>query len=166
MRAVVQRVQSASVTVDGQVVGAIDRGLLVLVCALEGDTQDDADWLCRKLVALRVFADANGKMNLALSAVPATKHSGMLVVSQFTLAAELRPKTAKGNRPSFTQAMQPELAERLVGDCVVQLRAALAGFGHSVACGRFGADMAVALVNDGPVTLVFDSRDLQGATDG
>lgn len=166
MRAVVQRVSSASVTVDGQTVGAIGRGLLVLLCAMEGDTDADATWLCRKLASLRVFSDADGKMNLDLAAVPATNGSGMLVISQFTLSADLRPKTAKGNRPAFTRAMAPASATVLVERCVALLRGHLAPAGHVVATGQFGADMAVSLVNDGPVTLVFDSRDVQGAIDG
>jgi D-tyrosyl-tRNA(Tyr) deacylase len=113
-----------------------------------------------------VFPDASGKMNLDLAGIPVIARSGVLVVSQFTLAADLRPGSAKGNRPSFTQAMSPSLASALVDACVMQLRAGLVNVGHQVACGRFGADMAVALVNDGPVTLVLDSRDLQGARDG
>lgn len=166
MRAVVQRVTSANVRVDGTVVGEIGRGLLVLLCAMEGDTATDVAWLCRKLVGLRVFADSDGRMNLDLAGVPAGNGSGMLVVSQFTLSAELRPRTAKGNRPAFTRAMAPGSAAALVTSCVEQLTAQLAPYGHRVATGQFGADMAVSLVNDGPVTLIFDTRDTPGATDG
>ncbi len=164
MRAVVQRVTSAAVRVDGEVVGAIGRGLVVLLCAMEGDTMADAEWLCRKVAGVRVFPDSDGRMNRDLAGVPAGEGSGLLVVSQFTLAADLRPNTAKGNRPAFTRAMAPESAAALVASCVELLRTQLAPSGHQVASGQFGADMAVSLVNDGPVTLVFDSRNAQGAT--
>jgi D-tyrosyl-tRNA(Tyr) deacylase len=165
MRAVVQRVASASVRVNGVVVGEVGRGLLVFLCAMEGDTASDAQWLCRKLVGLRVFADADGRMNLDLGGV-SSEGSGVLVVSQFTLSADLRPKTAKGNRPAFTRAMAPGLAAEMVASCVELLRAQLVPLGHQVQTGQFGADMAVSLVNDGPVTLIFDTRDMQGVTDG
>ena len=166
MRAVVQRVASASVRVDGELVGEIGRGLLVFLCAMEGDTVADAEWLCRKLAGLRVFADHEGRMNLDLANLRACEGSGILVVSQFTLSADLRPKTAKGNRPAFTRAMSPGPAALLVASCVDVLRGQLAAHGHKVATGQFGADMAVSLVNDGPVTLFLDSDDVQGARDG
>jgi D-tyrosyl-tRNA(Tyr) deacylase len=165
MRAVVQRVTSASVRVGGEVVGEIGRGLLVFLCAMEGDTAADAEW-CRKLVGLRVFADHEGRMNLDFASLPAGEGSGLLVVSQFTLSADLRPKTAKGNRPAFTRAMAPGPAASLVASCVDVLRGQLAVHGHKVATGQFGADMHVSLVNDGPVTLVLDSDDVRGARDG
>lgn len=162
MRAVVQRVSEARVTVDGEVVGDVGRGLLVLLCAMEGDRDADLDWVLRKVIALRVFPDADGRMNEALTALPAVTDagpSGLLVVSQFTLSADLSPKTAKGNRPAFTQAMAPGAASVTVDAFVDRARAALSATGHRVATGVFGADMKVSLVNDGPVTLCLDSCD-------
>ena len=151
MRAVVQRVLEARVDVGGCSVGVISRGLLVLVCAMAGDDADDEGWLVDKLLALRVFADDAGKMNRALHEVPG---AGLLVVSQFTLAADLSPGRSKGNRPSFMAAMPPAAAaaafERVV--------AALGRSGLPVAAGVFGADMQVHLINDGPVTLWLDSK--------
>lgn len=166
MRAVVQRVSSASVTIDSCVVGAIDRGLLILLGVESGDTEADAVWLADKLGALRIFPDADGKMNLSLrdlsvsltdgrSAVhgdpAAARAPAALVVSQFTLIASTR----KGARPSFNDAARPELAVPLYEFFVRTLEAAL---GAPVATGRFGAMMQVSLVNDGPVTLILDSR--------
>lgn len=147
MRAVVQRVGSASVSIDGQTVGEIGRGLLVLLGVANGDTADDADWLARKVAALRIFADADDKMNLAVGEAGGR----VLVVSQFTLIASTR----KGSRPSFNDSAKPDLAIPLYEGFVRQLESAL---GQPVATGRFGARMQVALVNDGPVTLVLDSR--------
>lgn len=163
MRAVVQRVAEARVVVDGAVVGEVGRGYLVLVCAMEGDTDVDLDWMLRKIVALRVFPDEAGKMNLAITALPALPGVGdggvgVLVVSQFTLSAALTPTTAKGNRPAFTGAMAPAQALALVERFVTGLRTALQPAGVKVAAGIFGADMKVGLVNDGPVTLWLDSR--------
>jgi D-tyrosyl-tRNA(Tyr) deacylase len=147
MRAVVQRVSEASVTVAGDVVGRIGRGLLVLVGVEEGDAPADADWLAAKIAALRIFGDADGKMNLAVRDVSGET----LVVSQFTLLAE----TARGNRPSFVRAARPEEAVPLYEHFAAALGAAA---GRPPARGVFAADMRVALVNDGPVTIWIDSR--------
>jgi D-tyrosyl-tRNA(Tyr) deacylase len=140
MRAVVQRVSSASVAVDGETVATIGRGLAVLLGVREGDGDAEADKIAAKLDALRVFEDGDGKMNLSVRDVGGE----LLVVSNFTLYGDAR----KGNRPSFVQAARPEDAEPLVE----RVRAALGAQG-----GRFGARMAVELVNDGPVTLVIDA---------
>ena len=141
MISVLQRVREARVDVDGQTVGAIGAGLLVLVCAERGDTEAEADKLLAKMLKLRIFADAAGKMNLSLQDVA----GGLLIVSQFTLAAD----TTSGNRPGFSQAATPAEGERLYDYFVAQARAV-----HpQVATGRFGADMQVHLVNDGPVTI-------------
>ena len=157
MRAVVQRVSSASVVVKGNVVGAIDVGFVVLVCAVAGDTVDDERWLLEKVLALRVFADAAGKMSLGLSDMHAAGRApGLLVVSQFTLAAELSPGRSKGNRPSFTAAMDADDARAAVDRFIAGARGALPWL--RVETGVFGADMDVSLVNDGPVTLWLDSR--------
>ncbi|MBI2761697.1 MAG: D-tyrosyl-tRNA(Tyr) deacylase [Chloroflexi bacterium] len=145
MRAVVQRVTSASVTVDGQVTGAIDTGLLVLIGAGEGDREADAELLARKVAELRVFSDAAGKFNLSLLDLA----GAALVVSQFTLYADLR----KGRRPSFTGAAPPAAASALVDHFCVALRK----HGVPVRTGVFGAHMDVRLVNDGPVTIVLDT---------
>lgn len=146
MRAVIQRVSQASVTVSGEVVGAIERGLLVLLGVAQGDTADDVHALADKVVELRIFEDDGGKMNLSLTEV----QGSLLVVSQFTLLGDCR----KGRRPSFIAAAPPELAEQLYQTFV----AAVGVKGIPVATGRFRAQMNVALVNDGPVTLILDSR--------
>ena len=145
MRAVLQRVSSAEVKVDGSVVGSIGRGLLALVGAGRDDDAADADRLAERIVHLRVFADDAGKMNLSVSDVG----GAVLVVSQFTLYAD----TTRGRRPSFTAAAPLEPAEALVD----RLAAAIARSGIPVQTGRFGAHMEVALVNDGPVTIVVDT---------
>ncbi len=147
MRAVVQRVAEASVTVGGTVVGAIGPGLLVLVGAAPGDGAAEAHALADKLVGLRIFPDDDGRMNRSV----ADTGGEVLVVSQFTLLADVR----KGRRPSFTGAAAPELAEPLVEAVAARLAAA----GVRCATGRFGAMMQVHLVNDGPVTLVIDVAD-------
>ncbi len=146
MLALIQRVRRASVSVDGTVLGAIGPGLLVLVCAEQGDTPVQADKLLAKILKLRIFSDAQGKMNRCVQDLDGTGlHGGLLVVSQFTLAAD----TSGGNRPSFTQAAAPELGRMLYDYVVQKARAA-----HSeVATGVFAADMQVELVNDGPVTI-------------
>jgi len=146
MRAVVQRVTRASVSVDGEVIGRIDRGLVVLLGVEQDDTDGDAHQLADKTIQLRIFEDAEGKMNLALNEVG----GAMLVVSQFTLLGDCR----KGRRPSFIQAAPPELAERLYETFV----AAVGVLGIPVATGKFRAMMQVELVNDGPVTMLLDSR--------
>jgi D-tyrosyl-tRNA(Tyr) deacylase len=143
---VVQRVTQARVEVGGEVVGAIDRGFLVLLGVANGDTPADAAYLAEKTAGLRVFEDAAGKMNLALHEVG----GAVLAVSQFTLLGDCR----KGRRPGFTDAAPPELADRLYNEYVAALRAA----GLKVATGVFRAEMQVHLSNDGPVTLLLDSR--------
>ncbi|RSZ38698.1 D-tyrosyl-tRNA(Tyr) deacylase [Variovorax beijingensis] len=141
MKAVVQRVASARVDIAGQTVGAIDAGLLVLLCAERGDADAMADRMLAKLLKLRIFSDEAGKMNRSVQDIG----GGLLVVSQFTLAADV----SGGNRPSFTQAAAPDEGRRLYDYFVDQARAA-----HPVvATGEFGADMQVYLVNDGPVTI-------------
>ena len=148
MRAVVQRVSRASVTVDNEVTGSIERGFLVLLGVGEDDTQDDVIYLAGKVASLRVFEDDAGKMNLSLDDVGGK----MLVVSQFTLLGDCR----KGRRPSFIKAAAPELAEELYRSFVAEVR----GQGIEVQTGRFQEHMHVELVNDGPVTLLLDSRKL------
>ncbi|MGD9633202.1 MAG: D-aminoacyl-tRNA deacylase [Pirellulales bacterium] len=148
MRACIQRVSEAQVTVDGAVTGRIDRGLLVLLGVGTQDGPAEIDWLAEKLVNLRVFEDAEGKMNRSLVDVG----GAMLVVSQFTLFGDCR----KGRRPSFTDAAPPELAERLYNDFVARVMS----LGIEVATGVFRAHMDVALVNDGPVTLWIDTAEL------
>lgn len=146
MRALVQRVSEARVSVDGAVTGEIGRGFLVLVCAMQGDTEADAEWLARKIAACRIFRDGDGKMNLALSAVG----GAVLAVSQFTLAAN---GCESGNRPGFSAAADAAAGNRLYEHfCAV-----MASTGLAVAKGVFGADMKVSLVNDGPVTIWFDT---------
>lgn len=141
MIAVLQRVSEASVRVDGEVIGQIGSGLLVLLCAEKGDTDAVADKLLAKILKLRIFGDDAGKMNRSVQDVA----GGLLVVSQFTLAADV----AGGNRPSFTQAAAPEEGRRLYEHFVAQAQKA-----HPVVeTGRFAADMKVALVNDGPITI-------------
>ena len=147
MRAVVQRVSEASVVVDGETVGAIDAGLLVLVGVHHDDTVADAEALAAKLVSLRIFRDDAEKMNRSVADIG----GGVLVVSQFTLYGSVR----RGRRPSFTEAALPEVAAPLVE----RVQKAIAAVGVPVASGRFGAMMDVALVNDGPVTLVLDVAD-------
>ena len=146
MKAVLQRVTRASVTSDGQIVGQISRGLLVLLGVEQGDTDADVHQLADKCVQLRIFDDAAGKMNLSLADVS----GAMLVVSQFTLLGDCR----KGRRPSFVNAAPPEIAERLYEMFV----AAVGVQGIPVATGRFRAHMQVELVNDGPVTLILESH--------
>lgn len=141
MQALIQRVREARVDIDGQTVGEIAQGLLVLVCAEQGDTAQVADKLLDKILKLRIFSDAAGRMNLSVQDV----QGGLLIVSQFTLAADLKG----GNRPSFTAAAEPGLARILYEHTVAQAR-----LKHPVvATGVFAADMQVALVNDGPVTI-------------
>lgn len=145
MRALVQRVSEASVTVDGGKVGEIGAGLLVLVCAMQGDTAAQSEWLARKVVNLRIFRDEQDRMNRSLPDVGGSA----LIVSQFTLAAETR-----GNRPGFSTAAAPDNGKRLYE----HFSAAVAAHGVPVANGVFGADMKVALINDGPVTIWLDSE--------
>ena len=147
MRAVVQRVSSASVSIEGAVVGSIGPGLLVLLGVAEGDTPADGAWLAQKIAQLRIFSDEADRMNRSVQDIA----GGVLVVSQFTLFASTR----KGTRPSFNAAAAPELANSLYQDFVRQLESLL---GRPVPTGRFGAMMQVALVNDGPVTLLIDTK--------
>jgi len=141
MRALIQRVTQAQVSVAGDVIGRTGPGLLVLVCAMQGDTPAQAETLAAKVARLRIFKDDAGKMNRALL----DTGGGALVVSQFTLAADTR----SGNRPGFSAAAAPDLGKQLYE----HFAAALAGLGVAVETGCFGADMAVSLVNDGPVTI-------------
>ncbi|GAB4094127.1 D-aminoacyl-tRNA deacylase [Flaviaesturariibacter terrae] len=147
MRAVIQRVTEASVKVDGNVVGAIGAGLLVLVGVEDADTQEDVQWLAAKIVSLRIFGDEAGLMNRSLRDVD----GGILAISQFTLHAA----TKKGARPSFIRAARPDVAIPLYEAFVRQLEAEL---GKKVETGRFGADMEVFLLNDGPVTIIIDTQ--------
>ena len=144
MRALVQRVATASVVVDDEVVGQIEHGYLVLVCAMQGDTEAIADWLAQKVVKLRVFKDQEGRMNRSLLDVGGSA----LVVSQFTLAAETR-----GNRPGFSRAALPDQGRLLYE----RFADTVSNLGVPVAAGIFGADMKVSLVNDGPVTIWLDT---------
>ena len=147
MRAVIQRVLSASVTVEGETLGAIGRGLLVLVGKEEADTAADLEWLAQKIVNLRIFADEAGAMSRSVVEVS----GGILLVSQFTLFAS----TKKGTRPSWHRAAKPEVAMPLYEAMIRRLGELL---GQPIQTGRFGAMMQVALVNDGPVTLVIDTK--------
>jgi len=146
MRACVQRVSRASVIVENEVIGQIGAGLLVLLGVATDDTEADADYLAEKIATLRIFEDANGKMNAALADIG----GAMLVVSQFTLYGDCR----KGRRPSFTAAAPPEQAERLYEYFVAQIRRQ----NIPIATGRFRANMQVELINDGPVTMLLESR--------
>ncbi|WP_299687994.1 D-aminoacyl-tRNA deacylase [uncultured Tateyamaria sp.] len=145
MRAVLQRVSQAAVTVGGDVVGQCGPGLLILICAMPGDTKDTVSALAQKIAKMRLFKDAEGKMNLSLLQTG----GGALVVSQFTLAAD----TSRGNRPGFSGAAKPVEAENLYLD----FAESLAGLGIGTDTGQFGADMSVSLVNDGPVTIWLDT---------
>ena len=148
MRAVIQRVSSASVTIENEVTGQIDHGLLVLLGVEETDTAEDIEWLATKIVNLRLFVDETGAMNRSLVELG----GNILVISQFTLFAS----TKKGTKPSWHRAAKPPVAIPLYEAMVAKLSAAL---GRTVATGRFGAMMQVALVNDGPVTLLLDTKD-------
>ncbi len=148
MRLVVQRVLSAAVDIGGVRKSEIGPGLLILVGICDDDTDEDIDYLCRKVVAMRIFDDAEGVMNLPVTEVPG---SGLLVVSQFTLMASTR----KGNRPSYIHASKPDFAVPMYEKFVARLQAL---FGKEVQTGTFGADMQVSLVNDGPVTIMMDSQ--------
>lgn len=147
MRAVVQRVSSAQVTVDNSIIGQINQGFVVLLGIHQEDTIADVQYLVKKITQLRVFEDADGKMNDSLAAI----HGGILSISQFTLYAQ----TKKGNRPSFIAAARPEVAEPLYE----AFNQALREQNIPVATGMFGAHMQVSLVNDGPVTIIYDTRE-------
>ena len=145
MRALLQRVTEAQVAVDGVVIGQCGPGLMILVCAMQGDTDDKPGQLAAKISKLRIFKDEAGKMNRSVQDVG----GGLLIVSQFTLAADTR----KGLRPGFSTAAAPAVAQPLFDSLVERARA----LHPQVACGRFGANMQVALINDGPVTFLLDS---------
>ena len=147
MRIVIQRVSEAAVKIDGNKVGEIQKGLLVLLGIEHEDGQDDAKYLIQKLIQLRIFSDADGKMNLSVQDV----NGGILVVSQFTLHAA----TKKGNRPSYIRAARPEQAIPLYEYFVAELQNQFSG---KIQTGQFGANMKVSLVNDGPVTIIIDSK--------
>jgi D-tyrosyl-tRNA(Tyr) deacylase len=147
MKVVIQRVSSASVTIDSKIVADIQKGLLVLVGIEDADTQEDINWLCQKITNLRIFGDENEVMNLSVKDID----GDIIVVSQFTLHAS----TKKGNRPSYIKASKPEVAIPLYENFVKQLEKEL---GKKVQTGIFGADMKVLLLNDGPVTIQIDSK--------
>ena len=147
MRALIQRVSMSRVRVDDITVGEIKQGLLVLLGVAPDDTIADRDWLLRKILNLRIFADEEGRMNRSVTDI----EGGLLVISQFTLFADV----SEGNRPSFMRSAPPEFAESAYNDFLQQLRQNHSG---SVATGRFAADMQVELINDGPVTLLLDSK--------
>ena len=148
MRIVIQRCTRASVTIAGQLKSQIGQGMLILLGIEDADTDEDIDWLCRKTVALRIFDDADGVMNLPITEVPG---SGILLVSQFTLMAS----TKKGNRPSYIHASKPDVAIPMYEKFIKRLSQE---FGKEVQTGEFGANMQVELVNDGPVTIIIDSQ--------
>jgi D-aminoacyl-tRNA deacylase len=147
MKVVLQRVSSASVTIDSKIVAEIQKGLLVLVGIEDADSQEDIDWLSQKIANLRIFGDDNDVMNLSVKDID----GDIIVVSQFTLQAS----TKKGNRPSYIKASKPEIAIPLYEQFVLQLEKEL---GKNVQTGVFGADMKVALLNDGPVTILINSK--------
>ena len=147
MKSLIQRVSEASVVVDDDTIGNINNGLLVLVCAMQSDTDEQAEFLARKVANLRIFEDEQGKMNRSIQDVV----GAALVVSQFTLAAN----TSRGNRPGFSSAAPPEDGERLY----LKFCDLLSSHGVPVQTGKFGADMKVKLVNDGPVTILLDTMD-------
>jgi len=148
MRAVVQRVTQASCTVDDQVTGEIGNGFLVLLGIEDTDTKEDLDWLAQKIANMRVFGDENDLMNKSLSDID----GNILLISQFTLFAA----TKKGNRPGFTRAARPDKAIPLYEEMIKQLSSLI---NKEVQCGIFGADMKISLLNDGPVTIIMDTKD-------
>jgi len=147
MRAVIQRVSQASVSVEGVIIAEIQSGLLVLLGIIDTDTSQDINWLTNKLANLRIFNDADGVMNTSLK----NSNGSAIVVSQFTLYAQ----TKKGNRPSYIKAAKPEIAKPLYEQFIQQFETDLE---QKVQAGQFGADMKVALVNDGPVTIIVDTK--------
>lgn len=148
MRIVIQRCTQASVTIGGQLKSAIGHGMMILLGIEDADTDEDIDWLCRKIIGLRIFDDEQGVMNLPITEVP---DAGILLVSQFTLMAS----TKKGNRPSYIRASKPDFSIPMYQKFIARLAQL---FGKEVLTGEFGADMQVALVNDGPVTIIIDSH--------
>lgn len=151
MRFVIQRVSHASVTVDGSVLGKIDKGFMVLIGVEEADTKEIADKMITKLINMRIFGDENDKMNLSLKDID----GGLLLISQFTLYAECK----KGNRPSFTAAGSPDMASKMYDYIIDECKKEV----EVVEKGQFGADMKVELLNDGPVTIILDSKDIMPA---
>ena len=147
MRVVIQRVSEASVTIDNEICGAIGQGYVILLGIETKDTLEDGDWLCKKIAALRVFSDSEGKMNLSIADIKGE----CLIISQFTLHAG----TKKGNRPSFIKAARPEQAIPLYQAFIANLQESLTML---IQTGEFGAEMQVALINDGPVTIIIDSK--------
>lgn len=148
MRAVIQRVSEASVTVDRKVCAAIYQGLLIFLGIEEEDNEEDIDWLCRKIMNMRIFNDQDGVMNESLKSVD----GDAIIVSQFTLHAS----TKKGNRPSYIKAAKPEIAKPLYLKFIAKFEQ---GLGKDVGAGVFGGDMKVSLLNDGPVTIIIDSKE-------
>ena len=148
MIAVIQRVSEASVKIEGKTKGEIKQGLLILLGIAHEDTREDIDWLSKKIVGLRIFSDAEGKMNLSIQEV----NGDILLISQFTLHAS----TKKGNRPSYINAARPEVAIPLYESFISATEKEL---GKPIQTGEFGADMKVGLVNDGPVTIIIDTKD-------
>lgn len=158
MKAVIQRVASASVTISEKIVAQIDNGLLILIGIEEADNQEDINWLCQKIANLRIFAsptpalpEGEGAKNQVMNLSVKDTNGEVLLVSQFTLHAS----TKKGNRPSYIKAAKPEIAITMYEKCITQLESEL---GKKIQTGQFGADMKVALVNDGPVTILIDTK--------
>lgn len=147
MKAVIQRVSNASVTIEDKIVGKIDTGLLILIGIEDGDTNEDIEWLCKKIINLRIFNDENGVMNISVKEI----NGKILVVSQFTVHAS----TKKGNRPSYIKASKPEVAMPIYQQFLLQLSNEA---GKKIEEGIFGADMKVELINDGPVTIIIDTK--------
>jgi D-aminoacyl-tRNA deacylase len=147
MIAIIQRVSEASVKIDAKIKGEIQIGFLVLLGITHTDTQEDVEWLSKKIVGMRIFSDEEGKMNLDLSTID----GNILLISQFTL----HTSTKKGNRPSFIEAARPEIAIPLYEKMILQLEKDL---GKPIQTGEFGTDMKVSLINDGPVTIILDSK--------
>lgn len=150
MIAVIQRATQSSVTIDGTIKGSTGRGITVLLGIAHDDTQDDVDWLSNKIVNLRIFGDDNGKMNLSIKDI----NGDILLISQFTLHAS----TKKGNRPSFIEAAKPDTAIPLYEQFIKRMEVDL---GKAISTGEFGADMKVSLTNDGPVTIIIDTKNKQ-----
>ena len=150
MRAILQRVSRASVTINGGIKGEIKQGLLLLLGIEENDTEADIEWLCRKITQMRIFSDVEGKMNLSVQDI----NGDILLVSQFTLFAS----TKKGNRPSFIRAAKPDIAIPLYLKTIEIMETLL---GKSIQTGEFGTDMQVELLNDGPVTIYLDSKSIE-----
>ena len=147
MIAIIQRVSEASVKINDIIKGEIQVGFVILLGVTHTDTQDDIEWLSKKIVGMRIFSDKDGRMNLDLNSI----NGNILLISQFTLCSS----TKKGNRPSFLEAARPEIAIPLYEKMILQLEKDL---GKSIQTGEFGADMKVSLINDGPVTIILDSK--------